>query len=304
MTPQIGEHVGLALQAALECPVSINILPPAVRRKKVIAQYSLVAILSAVCLCAPLGAWGIHLKRGAQIASEKATGLNKEIDEAKKWDKEIRITRENIQRTLKLSEPLERSASDRRYWVTLLETLHSCLPQELVWVTNLELIKPATVGAPGIAGATQKASAPQPAQPPGSVRMIVKGFYLENPKGVEVVDEFGMALRYKSAFDNALTERNKTGSPATSEEVAALRTEEIQKIKLECERARWDAPTTDKFCERLKTVTFPDYPVKFTVAPIQDWVRPNTPSPTDWAQEFVIPLDLLNPPTNSSALNQ
>lgn len=302
MAPMIGEHVGLALQAVFECPVSLNILPPAVQRKKVVAQYSLVTILAALCLCAPLGAWGMHLKKGAKIAAEKASGLNKEIDEAKKWDKEIKITRENIQRTLRLSEPLERSALDRRYWITLLETLHSCLPKELVWITNLEVIKPASPNAAS-GGAAQKPAPGASAQSPGTMRMIVKGFYLENPKGVEVVDEFGMALRYKSALDASVAERNKTAPPATADEISALQAEEIRKIKLECEKARWDAATTDKFCERLKTITFPEIPTKFTVAPIQDWVRPNTPSPTDWTQEFVIPLDLLNPPTFSAGTN-
>ncbi len=298
LAPMLGEHVGLALQAALECPVSVNILPPALLRKKVVGQYALVAILAAACLSAPMLAWGIHLGKGAQIASAQANGLTKEIDEAKKWDNEIKAVSEKIRHTLRISAPLERAAIDRGYWVTLLETIHTCLPKELVWVTSLELVKPALPNPNG---------APPPAaqtagQKPGSVRLMLRGFYLENPKGVEVVDEFGMALKFKSSMDGALAERAASGVRTTPEEAIALRAEEVRKIKAECERARWSEDNIEKFCDALKTIVFPDHPTTFLVSPIQDWVRPNTPSPTDWAQEFAIPLDLLSPPITFSPI--
>jgi type IV pilus assembly protein PilM len=296
----IGEHVGLALQAALDCPVSINILPPAVQKKKVVSQYSLVALLATACICAPLVAWGMHLQRGAEIAQGKAETLNKEIEEAKKWDKEIKGTRDKMQAALKLAEPLERAAVDRRYWVTLLETIHACLPKELVWVTNLELVKPVPPASNSFA---PKPATPAPVQKLGTVRLILKGFYLENPKGVEVVDEFGMALRFKSSLDNALGERMKSGTRIEPDEIATIRKAEVAKIKIECESARWNSANIESFCERLGTIGFPDQATTFQVAPIQDWVRPNTPSATEWAQEFVIPLDLLTPPITFPTFN-
>jgi type IV pilus assembly protein PilM len=299
-TSLIGEHVGLALQAALDCPVSINILPPAVLKKKVISQYSLVAVLAAACICAPLVAWGMHLQKGAEIAKGKAETLENEIKEAKKWDKEIKETREKIQAALKLAEPLEKAAIDRRYWVTLLETIHACLPKELVWVTNLELIRPLPPAPNGLA---PKPATPAPVQKPGTVRLVLKGFYLENPKGVEVVDEFGMAHRFKAALDSALAERTQGGVKLNSEETAATRKAEVAKIKLECEGARWNKDNVESFCERLSAIEFPPQATTFQVAPIQDWVRPNTPSPADWAQEFVIPLDLLAPPITFPTFN-
>lgn len=297
MAPRLGEHVGLALQAALQCPVSINILPPAVLRKKVLSQYALVTVLAAACLCAPMVAWGLHLRKGAQIASEQANGLTKEIDEAKKWEKEIKTVREKIQHTLKISAPLERAAIDRGYWLTLLETIHTCLPKEMVWVTNLELIKPSLPTTSALAPLQPApTAAPTTPQKPGTIRMMLRGFYLENPKGVEVVDEFGMALKFKSSLDAALAAHNANGAPPTQEEKLALRAEEVRKIKVECERSRWSEDNIEKFCDLLKAIRFPEQQTAFLVAPIQDWVRPNTPSPTDWAQEFAIPLDLLSPP--------
>lgn len=289
----LGEHVGLALQAALECPVSINIIPPAVHRKKAVSQYSLVAILAATGLCAPLIAWGLHLQKGADIASSKSGALNAEITEAKRWDKEIKLSRERIQQTLKLAEPLERAAIDRRYWVTLLETIHTCLPKDLVWVTNLELLKP-TPTLP--AGPGTKPITPAPEAKSGTARLLLKGLYLENPKGVEVVDQFGMALQFKAALDGAVGDRTQGGTQLSPEDMKSIRAAEVEKINKTCVEARWERNATEQFCARLNTIAFPETPTLFKVAPIQDWVRPNTPSSTEWAQEFVIPLDLLTPP--------
>lgn len=289
--PFLGEHVGLALQAALQCPVSINLLPPAVNRKKVISQYAVVIGLAAACLCAPALAWGFHLRRSAEVAAKQADGLIKEIEEAKRWDKEIKGIREKISSTLEKAAPLEKAASDRRYWITLLDSIHTCLPKELVWVTNLELIKP----APPVPGAAPSAQ-PAATETPGSVRLMLKGFYLENPKGIEVVDEFGLSLNYKAALDAALQDASKSGKKLSEDEVTLIKSQQIKKIKEECERFKWNEDAIEAFCDRLKTLSFPDSSSSFKVSPIQDWIRPNTPSPTDWAQEFAIPLDLLNPP--------
>jgi len=289
----LGEHVGLALQAALECPVSVNLLPPAVRRKKVISQYALVAGLAAACICAPALAWGLHLKKTAQIATQQADSLVREIEEAKGWDKQIKSVRESITTTLNLSAPLQQAATDRQYWVTLVESLHTCLPKELVWLTSVELLKP---GAQPASSVNPSAGQQPVAQKPGTVRLMIKGFYLENPKGVEVVDEFGLALTYKAALDAALAEATKDGKVPSEEEVSQLKTQEIKKIKEEGERFKWSEDAVEAFCDRLKSLSFPQIPTSFQVAPIQDWLRPNTPSPTDWAQEFAIPVDLLSPP--------
>jgi hypothetical protein len=289
----LGEHVGLALQAALETPVSINIIPPAVHRKKRIGQYALVSVLAAACVCAPLVAWGLFFQQAEQITSSKASSFDKEIAEAKKWDKEIKASSDRIQQAIKLAEPLKKAAIDRRYWVTLLETIHACLPKELVWVTNLEIVKPAPPSGPA-------SKTPAPAQKTGTTRLVLKGFYLENPKGVEVVDEFGMALQFKASLDKTISERAQGGTALSPKDSADILQEEIKKIRTQCVNARWDSASVDAFCERLKAIPFPDQPTSFEVAPIQDWVRPNSPSPTQWTQEFVIPLDLLAPPISSN----
>jgi type IV pilus assembly protein PilM len=291
----LGEHVGLALQSFLTTPVSINILPPAVQKKKTLAQYSLVVLLTAACLCAPLVAWGLFLQQTAEITLKKAEDFGKELSESKKWDKEIKTSHEKIQQALKSAEPLEKASIDRRYWVTLLETIHACLPKELVWVTSLELAKP----APSLPGAGKPPTASTPAQKPTTGRLVLKGFYLENPKGVEVVDEFGMGLKFKASLDRAILERSASGAPIAAEEFKSIRSAELEKIRAECKTARWESDAVTSFCQRLESIQFPEFPTPFQVAPIQDWVRPNSPSPTYWAQEFVIPLDLLTPPNNA-----
>jgi type IV pilus assembly protein PilM len=314
--PLLGEHVGLALQKLLNCPVSMNLLPPAIRRKSAIGQYTLATALAAACVCAPMMAWGVHLKNATALASAKASALAPEIEEAKKWEKEIKAVRDKIQLTLNQSAPIEKAARDRRYWVSVLDSIHSCLPKELIWVTSLGIEKPSPAQAAGDTQAPSP-SASANAPKPGASRVILRGFFLENPRGVDIVDEFGLALSYKSAVERAQTDKAQKAAaavsapkaggakkeaapdekPNDSAEISASPSEaEISRIRSECEKSKWNRDAIDKFCERLKSIPTAAHPVLFQVAPIQDWTRPtNTPSQTDWVQEFAIPIDLLDP---------
>lgn len=312
--PLLGEHVGLALQKLLQCPVSLNLLPPAIRKKSVLAQYALVTGLAAACTCAPLLAWGVHLKTAAALASAKAAALAPEIEEAKKWEKEIKVVRDKIQLTLKQSAPIEKAALDRRYWISLLDSIHACLPKELIWITSLGVERP----APGQPAPDAQAAAPEASvntPKPGGSRVILRGFFLENPRGVDIVDEFGLALSYKAAVDHPQKTEPKGATPkgaaskksesesadlqAGSQETSPPRSQiELARIRSECEKSKWSGDSIDRFCDRLKNITASPNPVLFQVAPIQDWTRPtNTPSQTEWVQEFAIPIDLQAPPS-------
>lgn len=307
----LGEHVGLALQRLLNCPVSMNLLPPAIRRKSTLGQYTLVAGLAAACICAPMLAWGFHLKTATALASARASALAPEIEEAKKWEKEIKDIRDKIQLTLKHSAPIEKATLDRRYWVSLLDSIHTCLPKELIWITSLGIEKPAP-SQPAAEG--QAASGANPAKA-GGARVILRGFFLENPRGVDVVDEFGLALSYKAALERAQaggvkalpqktddskkkeTESTDKAAVTAEQPSAGSSDAEIARIRSECEKSRWNSDAIDKFCERLKGIPVSPHPILFQVAPIQDWTRPtNTPSQTEWVQEFAIPIDLQSPP--------
>jgi len=287
---QLGEHVGLALQGIFQCPVSVNLLPPALRRKSRIGQVALVIGLSAACLAAPLFAWGVHLRQDAGWASKQADLLNPRIAIVKKVAGQLKELQQEIDLTLKSTKPLEQAVFERRYWMTLLDQIHACLPEELVWITSFELeppkktepeeSTPAPKAAPG--GAKEQAAK----QPP--VRLILKGFYMENSKKAEVVASFG----------NSLTKQSKLVSEywSAQEALKSLGATAAKKAREEAEAA------LNTSAEALKNAGLTTHPIPFTLAPVGDWIISNKNDPTEWAQDFAIPLELSAPPAKSPVL--
>jgi type IV pilus assembly protein PilM len=290
---QLGEHVGLALQGILSCPVSVNLLPPALRRKSRIGQVALVIGLSAACIAAPMLAWGFHLFHNSKWAAKQAEELAPQIAGVKVLATDLKDLQQQISGTLKATKPLEQAVSERRYWMTLMDQIHACLPEELVWITSLDLDQPKESKGDDTAPAPKPAAAspvggktPTTIQPP--VRYLLKGFYMENPKGAGVVDAFGNSLREQSALVAAFS--------SAQEKLNSLDTAPSKTGREEAESALAVAK------ERLKQAGLTADPVTYTLAPVEEWIKTNKASPTEWAQDFAIPLELLSPPAKNPVL--
>jgi type IV pilus assembly protein PilM len=287
---QLGEHVGLALQGIFQCPVSVNLLPPALRRKSRVGQVALVIGLSAACVTAPLLAWGFHLRHNADLALEQADSLTPRIAEVKKVAARLKALQGEIDATLRATKPLEQAIFERRYWMTLVDQIHACLPEELVWITSFE-VEPSKESkgddavpppkAPPTGGKSQS-----PKQP--SVRLLLKGFYMENSKGAEVVDAFGKSLKDQSDLISVYA--------AAQEKLKSLGAAPAKGVREDAEAAAKES------LENLKKAGLTASPVAYTLAPVEDWIKTNKPNPTEWAQDFVIPLDLSEPPAKTPVL--
>jgi len=291
---QLGEHVGLALQGLFHCPVSVNLLPPALRRKSRVGQIALVIGLSAACITAPLLAWGLHLRHDAEWTAEETKKLAPQIAGVRKLADDIKKLQKELDDTLKVTAPLEQAISERRYWLTLLDQIHACLPEELVWITSFDQdlskdgkeddagpVPKSTVVAPAAGGKGQLTS-----QLP--VRYLLKGFYMENSKGAGVVDAFGASLKKQSKL--------VSGYWAAREKLSALGASPTKEAREELEAALNAAE------DSLKKAGLSAQPVAYTIAPVEEWIKSNKPNPTEWAQDFSIPLELSTPPAKTPVL--
>lgn len=233
IVPAMAEHVGLALRATVSCPVAFNLLPLSVERRAAKNHQTLAIALAGACLCAPLFAWGFHLNNSANMANRMVESQKPNFEKLTATDKAMNAARAEIQNLLAKARPLENAIRDRQYWTSVLDQIHSKLPSEKVWITSFEIGTEAQP-KPG----TAKKTAPQiaPEKKDQKEKLVIKGLYLENPKGIALVEDFGRALQGSELFD---------------------------------------------------------------VAPEQEWVRTNVINPTEWAQEFMIPLYLKNPPAAS-----
>lgn len=294
LSAQLGEHVGLALQSVLQCPVSINLLPPALKGKSRIGQIAMVIGLSAACISAPLLAWGVHLSRNAEWAGIQADALTPKMKVLKDTTARIKDLQKEIEETLKVTKPLEKAVYERRYWMTLLDQIHSCLPKEFVWITSFDIdLSRETKGEDAEAGAkpatpsSPAAAKGQQGNPP-PVRYLLKGYYMENPRNVGVVDAFGASLKQQSEV--------VAGFWAALENAKPLLTSQSKSDAGQAEAALKEA------LENLKEKGLTTHPVAFTVAPAKEWVKTNKANPTEWAQDFSIPLELTAPPSKEPVL--
>ncbi|MEK0445094.1 MAG: type pilus assembly protein PilM [Verrucomicrobiota bacterium] len=248
IAPTLGEHVGLALRSAWACPFASNLLPISIQQKSVRSQRVAAVAFTTLCLSAPLLAWGHHFNHAAALASAEVRRQSPQVDKLSRIQKELASTRREIDSLIERAAPLQGAVRDRQYWTMLIDHLHSKLPEEKVWITSFEISSAETAAKPGLAVKPResKAAATSPAskvkaepttKPDPRQRLLLKGLYLENPRGIALVEQFGKALQNSDYFD---------------------------------------------------------------VAPEQEWVRTNVLNPTEWAQEFAIPLYLKNPPAASS----
>jgi type IV pilus assembly protein PilM len=284
---QLGEHVGLALQSMLQCPVSVNLLPPALRRRARVGQIALVISLSAACIAAPLLAWGFHLRHDSEWTAKQAEDLRPKIAQVTGMAGQLKKLQEQIGEVVRLTKPLEQAVSERGYWLTLLNQIHACLPEELVWITSFELEAPKKVEADDPAPAGTASGKSQPAKQP-AVRLMLKGFYMENPRGAEVVDAFGKSLKAQSDLILeffAAQERLKSLGPSPAKEAREKGLDELKQAT-----------------ENLKKAGLSEHPVAYALAPVEEWIKTNKPNPTEWAQDFAIPLELAAPPAKDAVL--
>ncbi len=236
LAPLMAEHVGLALRSNLSCPIAFDLMPPSVGVAKTQKQQVLAIAFAGVAICAPLLAWGYHLSNSAALANKLIERQKPKVDKLTKLDKQIKASQSEIQSVIEKAKPLELISRDRQYWTMLVNHIHSKLPDEKVWITSFEIPPPESATKPsgGLRGKANTPATPEKKDP--RERLVLKGLYLENPKGIAVVEEFGKALQNSDLYD---------------------------------------------------------------VAPEQEWTRNNVVNPTEWAQEFAIPLYLKSAPASS-----
>jgi type IV pilus assembly protein PilM len=204
LAPILGEHVGLALRNRLTCPLQINLPPPSVERSKIQNQQILSVALAGAVICSPMLAWGFHLSHATSLCSGLVEKQRPQVESLTKLDKDIKAAQAQIQILLEKSKPLESLARDREYWTLLVNHIHSKLPPEKVWITSFDIPPKETAAkpSPGLRGRPQQAtSAPEKKDP--REKLVLRGLYLENPKGVALVEQFGKDLQKSDLYDVA-----------------------------------------------------------------------------------------------------
>ncbi len=198
----LGELVGLGLRSGSECPMELNLRPPSVVRARETSARIPCLVLAGVCWLAILGGWWSYFYKGAQVQTKVSEQLETKIGGLKAMEAKFDSIRATIKAKQQIVAPLVGAIEDREYWVRLIEDLNARLPDQWIWITSMEL-----------EGKKNDAAAKQPKAPV----LILKGLWLANPRGVNIIDDFVAGLQ-KSPFYTVEPEKNR--QPQSTEDWA------------------------------------------------------------------------------------
>jgi type IV pilus assembly protein PilM len=188
----LGELVGLGLRSGSDCPMELNLRPASVVQARETAGRIPCLVLAGVCLLAILGGWWGYFAHAAQVQTVVCDQLEQKISSLQAVEKQFNAVKAVIKAKQEVVVPLIEAVQDREYWVQLIEELNSRLPERSIWVTSMELEPAKPDAAAGTPGKGKASKLPV---------LILKGFYVDNPKGVGIVDDFANALAKSPLFN-------------------------------------------------------------------------------------------------------
>lgn len=194
----LGELVGLALRGISGCPMELNLRPVSVVKRHRAAEQKPFVILAGVCAILILACWWLYYNRAGAITAEVASSVEDKVRPLKDLETRMNSVRSEIKRQEELAAPLMKAIDDRQYWSNLIHDLNSRLPAEFIWVVSFGIDESAQPAPPPPTTGKGK-SGPAPKEPPPV--LMLRGLYLDNPRGAAVVDDFVDKLGQSPFYD-------------------------------------------------------------------------------------------------------
>jgi type IV pilus assembly protein PilM len=201
-THLLGEPVGLALRAATDCPIQLNLRPASVVRRQDLEKRRPFLTAAAACFLLGLLGWGVYYTRAAHVIRHRTEGIQEKVAAMQRMESQMNEVRRQTAALDTLSTPLVEAINDRSFWPQIIEELNARLPKEDIWITELVATSGGkSLGAPGanLLHAEATSGGPTVSLPrAGSISsaepaidgLLVRGLYLFNPRQQEVVVDY------------------------------------------------------------------------------------------------------------------
>jgi type IV pilus assembly protein PilM len=196
----LGEPVGLALRAATNCPMELNLRPASVVRRQELEKRRPFLIAAAACFVLGLLGWGAYYARAAHVIRHSTERIQEKVVAMKRIESQANEVRKQTASLDSMATPLIAAINDRSFWPQIIEELNARLPKEDIWITELVATSGGTpFDAPDARMLRAEANPVPTASPPraGSAPaeptidgLLVRGLYLFNPKQQEVVVDY------------------------------------------------------------------------------------------------------------------
>jgi type IV pilus assembly protein PilM len=124
-----GEVVGLALRELGNCPVEINLRPPAVVAAQTLAKRKPYLIAATACLFLLLAQWWAYFAKTAAVQSDVLQSVNGEVAKLEGKANEFDKLKRQQDEVEAVAAPLLTAAREREVWVHILDELSAKLPR-------------------------------------------------------------------------------------------------------------------------------------------------------------------------------
>ncbi|MDR3402755.1 MAG: type IV pilus assembly protein PilM [Chthoniobacter sp.] len=178
---RMGELVGLALRGTSDCPMELNLRPARVVRRHDLATKRPYLIMGGLCGLLALTAWWLYFVQAAQTVAAATEKLSPKVTELQKYEKLINQAKTDIKAQQDTAQPYLNAVDEKTYWGQIIDDINSRLPKDFVWITNFDIQK----DKEGLGGPKKGPNAG-----PKGVTLLLKGLYLFNNRGPQVVDDF------------------------------------------------------------------------------------------------------------------
>jgi type IV pilus assembly protein PilM len=194
----LSEPVGLALRAATDCPIKLNLRPTSVVRRQEWEKRRPFLIGAAALFILGLLCWGAYYTRAARVIRQGTEGIQEQVGRLKTTETALVQLRQRVAALDSVAAPLIAAINDRGFWPQIIEDLNVRLPKEDIWITELVATsggKPLSASEGRMMAEARPASAPT--LPKGSAPveaaidgLRIRGLYLFNPRQQEVVVDY------------------------------------------------------------------------------------------------------------------
>jgi type IV pilus assembly protein PilM len=199
-THLLGEPVGLALRAATNCPMELNLRPASVVRRQELEKRRPFLIAATACFILGLLGWGAYYARAVQVIRHSAEKIQEKVVAMKRIESQVNEVHKQTAALDSMAAPLIAAINDRGFWPRIIEDLNARLPKEDIWITELAATSGGIPFDPPDTRTLRAEENPVPTVSPpraGSAPaepaidgLLVHGLYLFNPKQQEVVVDY------------------------------------------------------------------------------------------------------------------
>ena len=202
----LGELVGLALRSMTECPMSLDLRPAVVARRRTLEKRRPFFVMAAAAIVLVLLGWGVYFMRAGQVTratTEKIRTINLPMRAA---EQKIDKLRQQAASLDAVSAPITAAINDRFFWTEILKDLNARLPKEDIWITELVATSRGTPIAPDEKRVAEPTALPKSttnraASDPAIDGLLLRGLYLYNAKQQEVAVDYFRNLVGSSFFN-------------------------------------------------------------------------------------------------------